>query len=191
MKSLHCVGKGVVAIVEKPDPRPQPGEALVRIDASAVCGSEHRALMEGLDGNVGHAARGTIVDPGASKFGAGTRVGTGAVGGCGECDRCVAGQELHCHRGPTVHSGWHAELAAVPASTGSWYYAKEDYPEMLGLFNLGLPLERLCTHDVAASHAQGAITEFLHGRSGKVVLRWSNQQGRYVLNRTVLKSRRD
>lgn len=57
--------------------------------------------------------------------------------------------------------------------TGAWYYATEDYPAMCDLYTRGLPLKSICTHDVAASHAQAAITSFLAGRTGKVVLRWS------------------
>jgi len=56
--------------------------------------------------------------------------------------------------------------------TGSWYYATEDYPAMLEMVDRGLPLRSLCTHVVAVEKAQAAITDFLEGRSGKVVLRW-------------------
>lgn len=319
MRSLLCEGGGRVTLVEAPDPEPQSGDVLVRIEASAVCGSERNALDHGFAGNCGHEACGTVVDPGGSTFRAGDRVGIAAVFGCGECQRCLDGQELHCHRGPKVNMGWHAEFAAVPARTlrelpsgldagvgvmltgdglgvparglrrapsnpddrvlviglgpvglghvlvrafigaeviaiepsayrrelalqlgatrvlhpdedldarpslviestgrsecirqalelvdnggvvlqsgechtdvaintfetmihrevtytGSWYYATEDYQDMCLLLDRGIRLERLSTHDVAAADSQLAITDFLEGSSGKVILRWN------------------
>ncbi|SEE56404.1 (R,R)-butanediol dehydrogenase / meso-butanediol dehydrogenase / diacetyl reductase [Jiangella alba] len=119
MRALRNHGQGRVSLVESQDPVPGPGDALVRIEASAVCGSERGALMEGVDGNTGHEAAGTLVDPGSSRFRAGDRVGLSAVVGCGECDRCTARQELHCRRGPcsaAKSGGWHAELAVVSPS---------------------------------------------------------------------------
>jgi L-iditol 2-dehydrogenase len=76
----------------------------------------------------------------------------------------------------------HAEVAINPSETfirreitytGSWYYASEDYPDMRDLLERGLPLKRMCTHDVAAAFAQSSISDFLDGRTGKVVLRWT------------------
>ena len=277
--------------------------------------------IDGSVGNAGHEASGTVLDPGASQFRVGDRVGLSAIVGCGECERCLAGQEVHCREGavPSGSIGWHAELAAVHPSalrelpegtdaglgtlisgdalgvparvlrrvasdlgdsvlviglgpiglghvlvrafagaevvaiepseyrrklglelgakvalapgdeidlrpklviectgrpdcvtlaldavdnggtvvqsgechvdvpinpsnvfirrevtyTGSWYYAGEDYASMLELVGAGLPLDRLCTHDVAAADAQPAIADFLDGKSGKVVIRWN------------------
>lgn len=118
MRALQNHGHGRVSLVEVRDPVPGPGDALVRIEASAVCGSERGALVEGMDGNAGHEAAGTVLDPGSSGFRAGDRVGLSAVVGCGGCDRCAAGQELHCRRGSSSAAksgGWHAELAVVSA----------------------------------------------------------------------------
>src|SRR5262249_20436696 len=112
MRSLRYQGDGSVTIVDVPDPEPGPGDVLVRIEASAICGSERGGFVHGMDGNAGHEACGRIIDAGASGFAAGTRVGLSAVVGCGECDRCLIGQETQCRRGPTVGSGWHAELAS-------------------------------------------------------------------------------
>jgi VCBS repeat-containing protein len=59
------------------------------------------------------------------------------------------------------------------AYVGDWYYDTEDYPSMLELMSQGLPLAELCTHEVDADGAQSAITEFINGQTGKVVIRWS------------------
>jgi (R,R)-butanediol dehydrogenase/meso-butanediol dehydrogenase/diacetyl reductase len=69
MRALQCHGEGRVSIVQAPNPRPEAGEVLVRIEASAVCGSERQALVDGMASmpgflNLGHEASGVIVDGG-------------------------------------------------------------------------------------------------------------------------------
>jgi L-iditol 2-dehydrogenase len=121
MRALRCEGRGRVVIVDVPEPVPRDGDAVVRIEASAVCGSERPTFIEGAnDGapNAGHEACGIVLEPGTSSFSAGDRVGLSGVAGCDECDRCLAGQEIHCRRGWTyaAAAGWHAELAVLPGS---------------------------------------------------------------------------
>ena len=43
---------------------------------------------------------------------------------------------------------------------------------MVQLVMEGLPVSRICTHEIAAAEAQSAIRDFLDARAGKVVLRW-------------------
>lgn len=326
MRALFCEGQGRVTLIEVPNPLPGPGDALVRIEASAICGSERQAFLEGPAGvtaegcraNTGHEACGIVVEPGSSHFQPGSRVGLSAIAGCGECDRCLAGQEIHCRREPRITgTDWHAEYAVLPgpclrelprgtgpavgamltgdtlgvagrafrrdpssrgdpivviglgpvglghvlvraftgaeviaiepsayrrelalglgattaltpgealdikprlvfectgrpeciaqaleivdatgcvhqsglchadvrinpmlffkreiAYTGDMYYASEDYQSMLDLLQSGLPLERICTHEIGPADAQSAVTDFLKGLSGKVIIRW-------------------
>lgn len=124
MRAMRCAGEGKVELVEMPRPEPREGEVLIKIEASAVCGSERATLIRGTataqaaSPNDGHEACGLVVVPGSSGFSVGERVGLSAVAGCGKCKRCAAGQEIHCTRGWTysASSGWHAEFAALPAS---------------------------------------------------------------------------
>lgn len=125
MRALRNEGEGRVVMADMPDPEPGPGDALIRIEASAICGSERHALTEvrdwpeGLVSNGGHEACGTVVEPGSSRFSVGDRVGLSAVVGCGACDWCTAGQEIFCRKGPRGSSksgGWHAELAVIDAA---------------------------------------------------------------------------
>ena len=114
MRALRYTGNGVVEVVEAPQPERRPGEVLVRVEASALCGSERHALSSGLPGNAGHEACGVLVDPGGTALPEGARVGLSAVVGCGRCPVCRAGRWLHC---PEVRAssstGWHAEYVAV------------------------------------------------------------------------------
>lgn len=85
------------------------GESLVRIQASAICGSERAALAAGSDTNAGHEAAG-IVDE------TGELVGIAAVAGCMECSQCQAGREIYCPRN-TIQTGMHAEYVVAATST--------------------------------------------------------------------------
>lgn len=318
MKQLRCFGDGHVGLEDAPMPVRGAGEVLIRVEASALCGSERRALLQGAPGNTGHEAAGVVVAADVdSPFSVGTRVGASAVHGCGTCHRCIAGTETLCVHGPSTRNGWHAEFIVVPERAvrlvpqemdpgtaamltgdalgvparalrrapspsggdiivvglgpvglghvltrtftgarvvglgrspyrqqlarslgasevhdigqydavaplviectgnpevaqaalglvadggvyfqsgeckepvelslarllihreielkGSWYYASEDYPLMRELVDDGLPLRDLATHEVNASMAQEAVTDFLAGDTGKVLLRW-------------------
>jgi L-iditol 2-dehydrogenase len=85
--------------------------------------------------------------------------------------------------GVVLQSGeCHVEVGIIPSEIlirrevsyiGSWYYSTEDYGMMCRLVAGGLPLARLLTHQVAAADAQGAISEFLDAKTGKVALLWN------------------
>lgn len=54
--------------------------------------------------------------------------------------------------------------------TGSWYYTSADWEDMHGLYQSGLPIEKLITHTYPFEQAQQAYDTFVSGESGKVVL---------------------
>lgn len=114
MRALSYNAPDDVTLVEAPVPEPGPGEALVRIEASAICGSELHAER---GANPGHEAAGRIERaPAGSGFEAGERVGISAVTGCGRCDWCRRGIQLYCTTDRHVHQAMHADYVAVPAS---------------------------------------------------------------------------
>lgn len=53
---------------------------------------------------------------------------------------------------------------------GSWYFALDDYPEMVKLVQSGLPLSRIITHRFPLDRAQQAFHLFISRNSGKVLL---------------------
>jgi threonine dehydrogenase-like Zn-dependent dehydrogenase len=57
---------------------------------------------------------------------------------------------------------------------GSWYYHFSEFPHMLGLFRQGLAVDKLITHGYSLAQADTAFREFAAGRTGKVVLRYSD-----------------
>jgi len=106
------------------DPRPEPGEVLVRAHACGVC----RTDLHVVDGDLtepklplvpGHQIAGEVVaaGEGAARFAAGDRVGVPWLGwACGQCRYCLAGRENLCERarftGYDVDGGY-AELAVA------------------------------------------------------------------------------
>ncbi len=89
---------------EIPEPRPGPGQVLLRVKACGVC----RTDLHVVDGDLkdpklpvvpGHQIVGVVesVGPGPSVFGPGDRIGVPWLGGsCGRCRYCRAGQENLC-----------------------------------------------------------------------------------------------
>jgi L-iditol 2-dehydrogenase len=114
MRALSFQAPDDVALVEAPQSEPGPGEALVRIAASAICGSELHAEP---GSNPGHEAAGTVERaPADSGFEPGELVGISAVTGCGECEWCRRGIQLYCQVDRRVHTAMHADYVAVPIS---------------------------------------------------------------------------
>jgi threonine dehydrogenase-like Zn-dependent dehydrogenase len=121
VRVLQCLGGDRVELVERPDPVPGPDEALVRIEASALCGSERGLLAAGGSDtmpNAGHEAAGVVESvPDGSAYTVGDRIGISGLRGCTSCAACRAGCELYCEKGVRPQVGLHAELAAVGLST--------------------------------------------------------------------------
>jgi threonine dehydrogenase-like Zn-dependent dehydrogenase len=68
MKIVHQLGGSRIAVVDVPKPHPGPGEVLVKVVASALCGSEMGLYRkDGLPfGNLGHEAAGIVEELGSA-----------------------------------------------------------------------------------------------------------------------------
>jgi threonine dehydrogenase-like Zn-dependent dehydrogenase len=122
-----------------PDPTPGPGEVVIEMKASGMCGSDlkfYRAAPGeaqkalGLGGNAepfiaGHEPCGVVVarGPGVPEREApiGQRVMDHHYAGCGVCPHCRVGWSQLCRAGITVYGvtahGGHADYLKVPART--------------------------------------------------------------------------
>lgn len=135
MKAITFAGKGKVAYERVPDPEiEEPGDAIVRVRAAGICGSDLHPYHErekGLDrGTVmGHEFVGEIVEvgAGASGFRRGDSVFGPFTTSCGSCFYCRRGLTCRCesgrlfgwvHDGEGLHGG-QAELVRVPLATGT------------------------------------------------------------------------
>ena len=138
MRGVVFLGDRKLEIQKLPDPTPGPGEVLLAIKASGMCGSDlkfYRATGNetaalGLGGSgkpviAGHEPCGVIaaVGPGVSEIEGrvGQRVMNHHYKGCGSCKHCRVGWSQLCRAGIVVYGatgdGAHADYMKVPART--------------------------------------------------------------------------
>jgi len=116
MKSVRFEGQSKVSVVTAPDPEPDEKSVIIKVGASALCGSElysYRGDRVGLDDllNSGHEVAGEIAwAPEGSGFKVGQKVGARVVQGCGNCRWCDAGDETACENKVYYSGNGHSEL---------------------------------------------------------------------------------
>jgi threonine dehydrogenase-like Zn-dependent dehydrogenase len=133
MRAVVWRGIGDIALEDVPEPKIQdPTDAIVRLTASAICGTDlHfiRGTMPGMKKGVvlGHEGVGVIEDlgPGVRNFHVGDRVVITSTIGCGNCSYCRAGYYSQCD-------------FANPNGSGTAFFGG---PEEAGSFN-GLQAEK-------------------------------------------------
>ncbi|HUK81711.1 MAG TPA: zinc-binding dehydrogenase [Verrucomicrobiae bacterium] len=107
MTGVILPGNSTVAFKDVPVPEPGPGQVLVKMKASSICGSDIRAIYrehlgkgpEAYQGVIaGHEPCGQIVKtgPGCKQFKAGDRVILYHIAGCGCCEDCMHGYMISC-----------------------------------------------------------------------------------------------
>ena len=109
MKALVFRGQNQIIIEEVPLPRPGPGEAVIRVTLTTICGTDLHILRgeypvkPGLI--IGHEPVGIIHELGIGVTGyeVGDRVLVGAITPCGQCLDCLRGDLAQCG-GPI--GGW-------------------------------------------------------------------------------------
>ncbi len=110
MKAAVFVEPGRIVLDEKEIPRPGPGEALVRVTTTTICGTDVHILkaeypvQKGL--TVGHEPVGVVeaLGAGVTGFSEGQRVIAGAITPCGQCSSCFEGHHSQCGGKPM--GGW-------------------------------------------------------------------------------------
>ena len=135
MRGVVFLGNRKLEIRDFPDPKPGPGEVVLAIKASGMCGSDLHpyraagnaaaALGLGAGGPViaGHEPCGVVAGVGAGVDASlvGQRVMNHHYKGCGRCKHCRLGWSQLCRHGITVYGmtghGGHAPYMVAPAST--------------------------------------------------------------------------
>jgi threonine dehydrogenase-like Zn-dependent dehydrogenase len=116
MKALTFAGNSRVEVQDLPAPVLQPGQVLVRIAASAICGSEMKSYRhaEPFAGNPGHEMVGVVAETrGGNGPAVGDRVAINIITGCGHCPTCRNGDRRFCAEQGYIFNG-HAEYVAAP-----------------------------------------------------------------------------
>ncbi|GGD93692.1 zinc-dependent alcohol dehydrogenase [Paenibacillus nasutitermitis] len=125
MKALVYLGPERMEMMDVPVPVPDPGEVLIKVAFSGICGSElsgylgHNALRKP-PLIFGHEFSGTIVETGGQSLGLreGMRVTANPLITCGKCSYCVRGVESLCLSRKLLSAalpGSNAEYVKVPA----------------------------------------------------------------------------
>ena len=127
MKAVVYRGKNNIVVEEVPKPEPRAGEAVIRITATTICGTDvhivkgEYPVREGLI--LGHEPVGIIDALGEGlegEYAVGQRVIVGAITPCGQCFYCLNGSHAQCggalggwRFGNTINGAW-AEYLLVP-----------------------------------------------------------------------------
>ncbi|MFQ5860366.1 MAG: zinc-binding dehydrogenase [Dehalococcoidia bacterium] len=157
MKAVVYPRPNEFAIQEVPDPRPGPGQALVRVKSTTICGTDFKIFAGLFPGTTfphipGHEWSGKVVEvgDGVTQVEPGARVGVEIHVGCGSCPPCLQGMYTlcenygnvaagHAHIGITVPGGM-AEYCAVPVKALHPLPDSLDFDEGAFTDNIGVAL---------------------------------------------------
>jgi Alcohol dehydrogenase GroES-like domain len=123
MKAVVFRGVDNLRIEDVPKPRPTAGQAVIRITATTICGTDvhivrgEYPVRPGLI--LGHEPVGVIEElgEGLEEYAIGQRVIVGAITPCGQCFYCLNGAHSQCH-GPLGGRDWSSQSHAVQC--GHW-----------------------------------------------------------------------
>jgi len=122
MLATRLMTTGDLRTEQVPDPRPEPGDIVIEVEASGICGTD-RHLFKGefssVPGKVlGHEFSGRVVDARQSSLALGTRVTCDPNTWCGHCAQCRRGRVNLCLNNVATgiaRDGGFAEFCAFPA----------------------------------------------------------------------------
>jgi threonine dehydrogenase-like Zn-dependent dehydrogenase len=135
-RGVYLPGDSTAVVRELAVPEPGPGELLVRVGASGICGSDIGYIYRGYKGHrgeegaayrgvvAGHEPAGTVVaaGPQVRHFGPGDRILAYHIVGCGACHNCRGGWMISCTSPVRAAYGWqrdggHADYILVNERT--------------------------------------------------------------------------
>jgi alcohol dehydrogenase len=177
MQALVFRGPNQIGIEEVPVPRPGPGEAVIRVTLTTICGTDLHILKgeypvrPGLI--IGHEPVGVIHELGVGVTGyeVGERVLVGAITPCGQCNECLSGDWAQCGGpiggwkfGNTIN-GAQAEYLLVPNAQANLAKIPDDLADeqvvlLADIASTGISAAEsadLQIGDTAAIFAQGPI----------------------------------
>ena len=117
MLAAYLPGNSTIRLAEVERPVPGPGQVLLAMKASTICGSDLRAIYrehlgegpEAYQGVIGgHEPAGEVIEvgPGVHRLGVGARVVVYHISGCGQCDECRRGYQISCTSPLRAAYGW-------------------------------------------------------------------------------------
>jgi alcohol dehydrogenase len=110
MQAAVFIRPGRIALEERPIPKVGPGDALIQITTTTICGTDIHILKGEYPVEpgriIGHEPVGVIAElgPGVTGYTVGQRVIVGAITPCGQCHPCLDGHQAQC--GGKAAGGW-------------------------------------------------------------------------------------
>lgn len=157
MRGVKFLGNSKVEVANLPDPELGQGDVLVKVKASAICGSEMGSYRgaNSMDGNPGHEVMGVVADPNGSKrFREGDRVGVATIQGCGNCFWCLQGKQDFCKQAKGLNNT-HCELVT---SKEIWLHPLSgDIDDATGVLLAGDGLGVPCGSSIRAETKPGDV----------------------------------
>lgn len=178
MRAVVFHGVNDIRVEEVARPRPKAGEAVIRITATTICGTDvhivkgEYPVREGLI--LGHEPVGVIEELGEGlegEYAPGQRVIVGAITPCGQCFYCLNGVHSQCHGalggwrfGNTINGAW-AEYLLVPDARANLALVPDELsdeqvlmlPDIASTGISGAESGNVRTGDSVAIFAQGPI----------------------------------
>jgi alcohol dehydrogenase len=178
MKAVVFHGVNDIRVEEVARPRPKAGEAVIRITATTICGTDvhivkgEYPVRPGLI--LGHEPVGVIEELGEGledEYTRGQRVIVGAITPCGQCFYCLNGVHSQCHGGlggwrfgNTINGAW-AEYLLVPDARANLAVVPDELtdeqvlmlPDIASTGISGAESGNVRTGDSVAIFAQGPI----------------------------------
>jgi alcohol dehydrogenase len=184
MKAAVFIEPGRIVLEDKPVPEIGPGEALLRVTTTTICGTDIHILKgeypveKGLI--IGHEPVGVIerLGAGLEGFSEGDRVIAGAITPCGQCNACLSGIWAQCGSGRAhgykALGGWRfgntidgcqAEYVRVPDARANLTPVPDDLtdeqvlmcPDIMSTGFSGAESGQVRIGDTVAVFAQGPI----------------------------------
>lgn len=132
MRGVYLPGDRTVEVRDLDVPAPGPGQVLLEMGASGICGTDIGYIYRGYKGHVGEegaAYRGVVaghepagrivaVGKGVHRFGVDDRVLLYHIVGCGRCRNCRAGYFISCHEPERAAYGWQRDGGHAPYILG-------------------------------------------------------------------------